>query len=140
MMTLPFMPRLWRVEDSFKTSFLNEVSSTLSKLRSGKKSIQANLINIEDMNTNTTESIHIDECNNSSNDIAPGKANMGQSQKELVDIDMPLGDTVPVTNSASVSDTPGANTLPLNSSVPFSSTSSSQRADILATTIKCPSF
>jgi len=61
---------------------------------------------------------------------------MDQAQKELLEIDMPLENTVPVTNSASVSDTPGANALPLNSSVHFSSTFSYPRADTLATTNK----
>ena len=80
-----------RRKDSFKSSFLNEISSTLSKLRSGKKNTPVNLINIEgDTNTNTLDTSHIDESNNiSGNDIVPETTNMGQSQQQLVDLDMP---------------------------------------------------
>ena len=70
-----------RRTDSFKEVFLNEVSSTLSKLRSGKKNIQVNLINSHR---------NIDESNNiSGNDIVAETANMGKSQQQLVDLDMP---------------------------------------------------
>ena len=110
------MLRLWRAgKIASRQVFLNEVSTTLSKLRSGKKNIPVNLINIEDTNTNTLDTSHIDERNNiSNNDIVPETAYMGQSQQKLVDLDMPLGDNVPVTVSASFLATCGASALSLN--------------------------
>ena len=114
-----------RRKDSFKSIFLNEVSSTLFQLRSGKKNIPVNLINIEDTNTNTLDTSHIDESNNiSNNDIVPETAYMGQSQQQLVDLDMPLGDIVPVTVAAPFLASCGASALPLSPSMHSSSISS----------------
>ena len=87
--------------DNFKLSFTNEISSTLLKLKSGKKKIPVNLINVEgNMNINTSDISHINDSNNTSgNNAVPETSNMGQYQHQLAELNLPLGQYVQVTAS-----------------------------------------